>query len=115
MSKIEVLEVIEVDGKMVTLDKTKKKKFSKLYPSLAGTLTLTTPGVALAAGDDTFNRIWGSLMTGLDYAAAMVIVFVGVSWMLGHRSKAIELLIGVACGFVLARHAVDIRDFLKSI
>lgn len=115
MSKIEVLDVIEVDGTMYTIDKEKKKRIKNLYSAMAGTLAVTLPSTAFAASDDTFNRIWGSLMTGLDYAAAIIIVFTGISWMLGHRTKAIELLIAVACGFVLARHAIDIRDFLKTI
>jgi len=114
LSKIEVLDVIEVDGVMYTVDKRIEKRFKSVYALLGGLLAMT-PTLAFAESTDTFNRIWGSLMTGLDYAAALIIVFVGISWMLGHRSKAIELLIAVACGFVLARHAIDIRDFLKTI
>jgi len=117
LAKIEVLDVIEIDGKMYTVDKPDSKRFKKLYPAMVGTFAATFPTIAFAndGAADTFNRIWQSLMTGLDYAAACIIVFTGVAWMLGHRTKAIELLISVACGFVLARHALDIRDFLKTI
>lgn len=118
MSKIEVLDVIEIEGKMYTVPKRKESpsnRVRKIYASALGVFTLTVPTLAFASNDDTFQRIWKSLMTGLDYAATLIIVFVGVSWMLGHRGKAIELLIAVCCGFVLARHAVDIRDFLKTI
>lgn len=116
MAKIEVLDVIEIDGVMYTVDKPTSKRIKNLYPAMVGTVAATFPTIALANdGADTFNRIWTSLMTGLDYAAACIIVFTGVAWMLGHRTKAIELLISVACGFVLARHALDIRDFLKTI
>jgi hypothetical protein len=45
----------------------------------------------------------------------LVIIFAGAAWSLGHRSKAIEILIGVCCGLILAQHAVDIRNFLKTI
>lgn len=116
MAKIEVLDVVEIDGVMYTVEKPTSKRYKNVYPAMVGTFTATLPGIALAAdGGDTFNRIWSSMMTGLDYAAACIIVFTGVSWMLGHRTKAIELLISVACGFILARHALDIRDFLKTI
>lgn len=115
MGKIEVLDVIEIDGKMYTIEKPKGKSFKHFYPILAGTVAATFPTMVLAADDDTFHRIWGTLMSGLDWAAALVIFFSGISWMLGHRTKAIELLIGVCCGFILARHAIDIRDMLKTI
>lgn len=115
MSKIKAMDVIEIDGVMYSVEKPDSKRFKNFYPAMIGSLAVTFPSVALAADEDTFHRIWDTLMTGLDWAAALVIVFSGVSWMLGHRTKAIELLIGVCCGFILARHAIDIRDMLKTI
>lgn len=76
------------------------------------TLLMTMPNVAFAAG---FDGIYPTLMRVFDSAVVLVIVFAGASWALGHRSKAIELLIGVCCGYLLARNAVNIRDFLKTI
>lgn len=52
-------------------------------------------------------------MNGFDAGVVLVIIFSGAAWALGHRTKAIEILIGACCGYILARHAVDIRDFLK--
>lgn len=115
MSKIQVLDVVEINGVMYTVDEKDKKNMRNLYSTMIGSLALTVPGVAFAAGDDTFLRIWTSILNGLDWLAAFVIVFSGVSWMLGHRTKAIELIIGVCCGYVLARHALDIVEFLKTI
>jgi hypothetical protein len=54
-------------------------------------------------------------MNIVDWLVVGVFVFSGVSWMFGHRSKALELLIGGAAGYILARHAIDIRDFLKTL
>lgn len=73
---------------------------------------LLTPTLALA---DTFGDIHNTVMTIFDGGVVLIIIFAGASWALGHRSKAIELLIGVCCGYLLARHAIDIRDYLKSI
>lgn len=115
LSKIIAMDVIEIDGVTYSVEKPNSKRFKSLYPTMAGSLAVTFPSVAFASDQDTFHRIWNTLMTGLDWAAALVIVFSGVSWMLGHRTKAIELLIGVCCGFILARHAIDIRDMLKTI
>lgn len=77
---------------------------------------LLTPGIAYANdGNSTFTRIYETAMNILDHGVVLVIVFAGASWGLGHRSKAIELLIAACCGYLLAAHAVEIRDFLKSI
>lgn len=73
---------------------------------------LLTPTMVFA---DTFGNIHGTIMTMFDGGVVLVIIFAGASWALGHRSKAIELLIGVCCGYLLARHAIDIRDYLKQI
>lgn len=113
--KIEVLDVVEIDGVMYTVDPSDKKSLKNVYSAMVGALTVSLPSAVFAAEPETFHRVWESLMTGLDWAAALVIVFAGVAWMLGHRSKSIELLIGVSCGFIIARHAIDIRDFLKTI
>ena len=79
---------------------------------------LLTPTLALAAetsAETTFSNIYSAVMRMFDGATVLVIIFAGASWMLGHRSRAIELLIGASCGYLLARHAIDIRDFLKTI
>lgn len=78
---------------------------------------LLTPTVAFAesGADKTFQNIYGAVMKMFDGATVLIIIFAGASWMLGHRSRAIELLIGAGCGYLLARHAIDIRDFLKTI
>lgn len=77
---------------------------------------LLTPGIAYAnGGTSTFIKIYSTVMTLFDQGVVLVIVFAGASWALGHRSKAIELLIACCCGYLLAAHAVEIRDFLKSI
>ncbi|EKU41962.1 hypothetical protein C518_2915 [Lysinibacillus fusiformis ZB2] len=77
---------------------------------------LVTPGIAYANDrSSTFVKIYDTVMTLFDQGVVLVIVFAGASWALGHRSKAIELLIACCCGYLLAAHAVEIRDFLKSI
>lgn len=69
----------------------------------------------LASAADAFTGIHQTVMGIFDAGVVLVIIFAGASWALGHRSKAIELLIGACCGYLLARHAVNIRDYLKNI
>jgi type IV secretory pathway VirB2 component (pilin) len=92
------------------------RQIVKVSAMAATALLVTVPDFALAAGsDDTFSNVRDSLMNGFDHGVEIVIIFAGAAWGLGHRTKAIEILIGVCCGYVLARHSTDIRDFLKGI
>ena len=81
------------------------------------TLSLFAPLAAtpIIASADTFSDIHSTVMSLFDGGVVLIIIFAGAAWALGHRSKAIELLIGVCCGYLLARHAIEIRDYLKSI
>jgi hypothetical protein len=89
---------------------------SKVISATGPALVLTVPRSAFACiGNGAFGNVHGAIMNGVDAGVVLVIIFAGAAWGLGHRTKAIEILIGVCCGYVLARHACDIRDFLKSI
>jgi hypothetical protein len=82
-----------------------------------GLFAILAPKVAFAQATDadSFTTIYGALMNIGDWLCVGTITFSGGMWMLGHRSKALELVIGASCGYLLMRHAIDIRDFLKTI
>lgn len=103
-------------GNQVVFPKEPKLEWTvpKVLMSTAPGLILTVPSIAFAAGS-SFDNLYPTIMRMFDSAVVLVIVFAGASWALGHRSKAIELLIGVCCGYLLARNAVNIRDFLKTV
>lgn len=89
---------------------------TKLLTSTLPVLVLVTPKIAFAGAiDGTFGNVHGAIMNAFDAGVVLILIFAGASWGLGHRTKAIEILIGVSCGYVLARHAVDIRNFLQRI
>lgn len=96
--------------------KNEAEVIAKVLSGSGAALVLILPkSVAAAAIDGTFGNLHGAIMRGFDAGVVLVIIFAGAAWGLGHRSKALEILIGVCCGYILARHAVDIRDFLKGI
>lgn len=72
-------------------------------------------GEAVATTAETFDNVYISIMNMFDQGVVLVIIFASGAWCLGHRGKAIEILLGVCCGYILARHAKDIRDWLKKI
>lgn len=92
------------------------KVIGKIVTTSGAIVVATMPKIAMAAAmDGAFGNIHGAIMKGFDAGVVLVIIFAGAAWGLGHRTKAIEILIGVCCGFILANHAVDIRNFLRGI
>jgi xanthine/uracil permease len=92
------------------------KVIGKIITSTGPALLVIVPKSALAAtANGTFGNVHGAIMNAFDAGIVLVIIFAGAAWALGHRTKAIEILIGVCCGYILARHAIDLRDFLKTI
>jgi hypothetical protein len=95
------------------------KNLMKLVSIGGGLMLVMVPKSALAAtkasADQTFSNLWHAVMNIVDWIVVGVFVFGGVAWMFGHRPKALELIIGGSAGYILARHAIDIRDFLKQL
>lgn len=87
----------------------------KIIGGAATLLVYTAPTAAAAAGFGGGELLYKDIMELFDRGVVLVIVFAGAAWGLGHRTKALEILIGVCCGYLLARHAVEIRDWLKGI
>ena len=79
---------------------------SGVYGSLQ-TVEVASP-VGAASGWDTLLR---KVLWIVDYLMDGVIIFSGISWMFGNRTKAIELLIGSGVGYIIVRHHDDIKNF----
>ena len=115
MAKIEAINFKDFMG-----GKHEEKKDVKVIGSIlaaSGAIAVVTlPKIAMAAGlEGSFGNIHKAIMNAFDAGVVLVIIFAGAAWGFGHRTKAIEILIGVSCGYILARHSIDIRDFLKGI
>jgi hypothetical protein len=97
-----------------------EKKFDlttvKIVSIGASMAAIMIPRTAFAAtANATFTHMWPTVLNIVDWICVGVFTFAGVSWMFGHRTKALELIIGGAAGYVLARHAVDIKDWLSTL
>jgi TrbC/VIRB2 pilin len=80
-------------------------------------MTVLVPRSALAATNTTsgsmnFDDLYNSLMGLFDGAVIIMIMFCGCVWAFGNRGAAIERLIGVGAGYLLARKAVVIKNWL---
>lgn len=120
MAKVQTVgsikDFLSGDYKKIKKSDSGLKAVTKVIGATAPALVLIVPKIALASTlDGTFGRVHGSIMNAFDAGVVLVIIFAGAAWGLGHRAKAIEYLIGVCCGYLVARHAIDIRDFLKGI
>lgn len=85
--------------------------------SLGGSIfAVMVPRTAFAASANaTIGSLWPTVLNVVDWICVGVFVFAGVSWMFGHRTKALELIIGGTAGYLLARHAMDIQQWLSKI
>lgn len=104
--------------------KYKRNKNKAIYSSITGAtgayMLVGLPKGALAvtattSGSMDFDQLYESLMALFDGGVVIMIMFCGCMWAFGHRSAAIERLIGVGAGYLLARHAVDIKNWLSGI
>jgi hypothetical protein len=75
---------------------------------------ILAPEIASAQSKgDSFQTAFAKAMHILDWLVVGVFIFAGTTWMFGNRTKSIEFLIGGSVGYTMARHAIDMRDFLK--
>jgi hypothetical protein len=82
----------------------------------ASMFAVMIPRTAFAATANTvFGGLWPTVLNIVDWICVGVFVFAGVSWMFGHRTKALELIIGGTAGYILARHAIDIQQWLSKL
>lgn len=118
MAKVETIkfdEFMRGDWKKSKI-KSDMEVIAKVITASGAATTVILPKAVLAASaNSAFGNVHAAVLQGFDAGVVLVIMFAGASWGFGHRTKAIEILIGVSCGYILARHAIDIRDFLKGI
>jgi hypothetical protein len=100
----------------------KEKKSSVIPKAISGSYLLTFPVKALAAtavpavtGSSTWVQVFTTALGIADWLCVGVIMFAGVTWMFGNRTKAIELLMGVCSGYLVVRHSMDIMVWLRGI
>lgn len=105
----------EINGEFIPVDN-KKRNTSNLAKIVA-----TSPVVAMLPRyayantdtDEATRKVYDTIMNIFDTGVVFIIIFAAGAWSLGHRNKAIHTLICVGIGYVLAKNAVNIRDFLK--
>lgn len=112
--KITKKETAEITRK---LTKTDASALRFIMKGATMCLVLAPKQVLAATADATFGNVWQAVMNIVDWVVVGVFIFAGVTWMMGpgQRSRAIEMIIGGASGYILARHAIDVRDFLKTL
>lgn len=96
-----------------------KVVYASILSATTGYLIIGLPKGALAATEaaetGAFDRLYEAAMSLFDGAVVVMIMICGAMWGFGHRSQAIERLIGAGAGYIVARHARDIKNFFQSI
>lgn len=115
--------VLKINGAVIHAPTTEEVKVErswhkglKMVAIGSGMFLILAPQVAHAQSKEkSFSDLFKAGMDIVDWLVVGVFVFAGTSWMFGNRTKAIELLIGGAAGYLIARHSIQMRDFLKGI
>lgn len=69
----------------------------------------------VATNTGSFFKLLDAFIAIMDPVSTCVVVFAGVAWMFGQRTKAIELLIGTAAGTLIIMHAHDMVHWLRGM
>lgn len=69
----------------------------------------------VATNTGSFFKLLDAFISIMDPVSTCVVVFAGVAWMFGQRTKAIELLIGTAAGTLIIMHAHDMVRWLRGM
>lgn len=103
-------------------DKTKSSgnRTVKVIAKVAGAVHVammphTVFAASVTAGESTFLEVLATVLGIADWLCVGIIIFAGTTWMFGNRTKAIEFITGGAIGYVIIRHAIDIRNWLKAL
>lgn len=76
------------------------------------------PAVMLTSqtvSSSTWWELFETVRNISDWLCVGVIIFSGVTWMFGNRTKALELLMGASAGFLIIIHSMDIKDWLSTL
>lgn len=90
-------------------------KIVSMGASMFAVMVPRTAFAATATANGVIGGLWPTVLNIVDWICVGVFVFAGVAWMFGHRTKALELIIGGVAGYILARHAVDIQQWLSKL
>ncbi|GIM47062.1 hypothetical protein DNHGIG_26110 [Collibacillus ludicampi] len=103
-----------IDGHVVP--KNKKSVYPLLQTALGIHLAFA-PTKVLAAGvkASAWANVFSTVLGIADWLCVGVVVFAGATWMFSNRTKALEMLIGGASGYLIIRHAKDIQEWLSQI
>ena len=112
-TRIEVAEFIE--GEYVFASDKKAKDRIKAAGATALVSTVVPVRVVFAENFDVFRAVFDLALTIVDFVVVLVIIFASSLWILGNRSRAMEILIGAGGGYILARNAVHIRNFMRDL
>ncbi|WEK53303.1 MAG: hypothetical protein P0Y55_11965 [Candidatus Cohnella colombiensis] len=102
-------------GRIVPVDRFNKLNTARDMASTTHIFLFPTAALANTGTDSSWQEIFNTVLEISDWLCAGIIVFAGVTWMFANRTKALELLMGGASGYLIIRHALDIRNWLKTL
>lgn len=74
---------------------------------------MVTKVVEVSSTTSGWDRLISKVLWITDYLMSGIIIYSGISWMFGNRTKAIEHLFGAGVGYMIVRHHQDIKEFFQ--
>ncbi|MFC5528455.1 TrbC/VirB2 family protein [Cohnella yongneupensis] len=102
-------------GHIVPLDHKTKLSIARNTAATVHLFLFPKSIFAATPADSSWQEIFDTVLGIADWLCVGIIVFAGVTWMFGNRTKALEFLMGGASGYLIIRHAIDIRNWLKTL
>ena len=62
-----------------------------------------------------FREVLAAVFALADWLCTACIVYAGIKWMLGDRTRAMEQLMGACAGYIIVRYAPTLQQFLSGI
>ena len=120
--KNEVIETIQEEKPARLSDESRTllmgSMFAMAVPQVSTPLAVPVffdNAVGAAVNTSGFFKLLDAIIAIMDPVATCVVVFAGLAWMFGHRTKSIDILIGVAAGTLIITHAHDLVHWLRTV
>lgn len=88
---------------------------SATIPGSAAAVPVMAQAPAVIGSSPGWQMVIRQVLSLVDVLIKGIIIFAGVSWMFGNRTRALETLLSGGIGYIIVRHHDDIARFFASL
>jgi len=107
--------VVKINGQCINAPRTGAQTVAEALQEISQPIRKHKGEILFSSGAASMMSLIREYVSFSEYLAIGVLMFAGTMWMFGHRTKAIEMLIGVVIGYEVILHAEDFIEWLKEL